>query len=130
MSAPIRVDRDEFTRLYRSGVPLTDLAARYGVLPGSLSRLRKSLGLPSRQRTMTADRRARIEALLDEGLSYKEIHRTEGADMETLRRHFPGRAWTVEQRAEHAATLRLWDTVGLRSAVGEKVDRYRGSFAY
>lgn len=59
---------------------------------------------------MTPERKAKITAMLDDGWSFAEIHRTEGAHPETLRIHFPGRAWTGRQRAEYQAALRLAET--------------------
>ena len=56
---------------------------------------------------MTAERLSNIEAMLNDGWSFKEINRTEGADMETLRKYFPGRSWSKEQCVEYLRMRRL-----------------------
>lgn len=91
MAAPKRIDRVEFARLYADGATPGTLAAHFGVDLSTVSRTRKALGLPAQAPRMTADRRAVIDALLDQGLSFGEIHRREGVDMGTLRRYWPGR---------------------------------------
>lgn len=101
----MKIDRAELTRLTVDGWTLKQLAEHFGAHPTSISRLRSRLGI-SPKPTMTPERRARIEAMLADEWSFAEIARTEGADPETLRRHFPGQAWTTAQRAAHLAALR------------------------
>jgi IS30 family transposase len=105
MPARIKIDRAEFHRLNANGWTSEQLAEHFGVHPTSISRLRVKLGL-SQKPTMTPERKQAIEAMLDDGMSYREINRTEGADMQTLRRHFPGRNWTPQQSADHLAAIR------------------------
>lgn len=108
MAAKQKVDREEFTRLNEDGWTIKELTEHFGIHPMTVTRLRKQLDVsPDTRRMMTPDRRAAIEAMLDDGWSFEEIHRTEGAHPETLRKHFPGRAWTDRQRGEYQAALRL-----------------------
>lgn len=89
-----------------------DAARILGVSVDTVSRYAKRGGVvQTRGRAIDPARLVRLEAMLDEGLSFAEIHRTEGADMETLRRYFPGRQWTTAQRVEFQRTLRAWDAV-------------------
>lgn len=107
MSARIKVDRDEFLRLNSEGWSITKLAEHFEVNPATISRLRKQhdAGRDTR-RMMTPERKATIQSMFDDGWPAKEIHRTEGADMETLRKHFPGQAWTPQQAQEHLSSVR------------------------
>lgn len=101
----MKIDRAELTKLTADGWTVAQLAEHFDAHPTSISRLRTQLGI-SPKPAMTPERRARIEAMLADEWSFAEISRTEGADPETLRRHFPGQAWTTTQRAAHLATLR------------------------
>lgn len=101
----VKIERAELTRLTADGWTVAQLAEHFGAHPTSISRLRGSLGISTKP-TMTPERRARIEAMLADEWSFAEISRTEGADQATLRKHFPGRAWTEHQRAAHLSTLR------------------------
>ncbi|UIW13528.1 helix-turn-helix DNA binding domain protein [Arthrobacter phage Lizalica] len=107
MPARLQVDRAEFARLHAEGRTIPELAEHFGISPRSVGNLRRELGLRSGQ-FLTPARLARIEAMLDDGWSFKEIHRTEGADMETLRRHFPGRQWSKAEAIAHTAALRYF----------------------
>lgn len=44
--------------------------------------------------------------LLADGASQKETHRTTGISRTTLRKYFPGQAWTSAQSGEYAALVR------------------------
>lgn len=101
----MKIDRAELTRLTAEGWTLTQLAEHFDAHPTSISRLRSQLGI-SPKPTMTPARKAAIQAMFDDGWSFAEISRTEGADVKTLSKHFPGQAWTTQQRAQHLATLR------------------------
>ncbi|WAB10823.1 helix-turn-helix DNA binding domain protein [Arthrobacter phage Tuck] len=101
------VDRDEFARLHAEGWTIPRLADHFGVSPRTVSNLRAELDLRS-PHFLSPERLARIEAMLDDGWSFKEIHRTEGADMETLRKHFPGRQWSKAEAVAHTAALRYF----------------------
>ncbi|UVK63568.1 helix-turn-helix DNA binding domain protein [Arthrobacter phage Janeemi] len=101
------VDRAEFARLHTEGWTIARLADHFGVSPRTVSNLRRELDLRS-PRLLSPERLARIEAMLDDGWSFKEIHRTEGADMETLRKHFPGRQWSKAEAIAHTAAARYF----------------------
>ncbi|MER2134168.1 MAG: helix-turn-helix domain-containing protein [Arthrobacter sp.] len=96
MPARKKVDRTEFARLHEQGLTQTQLAAHFGVNPATIWRTTKTLGLNTAPR-MTPERRARIQQMLNDGWSWKEIERTEGANWDTMRRHFPGTQWTRQQ---------------------------------
>ncbi|WVX88035.1 helix-turn-helix DNA binding domain protein [Arthrobacter phage TforTroy] len=104
--APRKVDRDEFARLDPT-MTLPELASHFGVSLATAVRVRRELGL-ARDHFLTQERLARIEAMLDDGWSFKEIHRTEGVDEETLRHHFPGRQWSKAQANEYRAACRYY----------------------
>lgn len=102
-----KVDREEFRRLSaEEGWTIPQLAEHFRIHPISVTRLRRHLGISHEKRLLTPERRARIEAMLDDGWSFSEIHRTEGADRDMLLREFPGRAWSMEQQVEHLRALR------------------------
>jgi len=86
--------------LFESGMSRADLADHFGCDLVTVTRIRKALDLPQfagTPRWLNTDRRNRIQAMLADGMSFAEISRTEGADPETLRRHFPGQQWTRQQ---------------------------------
>jgi IS30 family transposase len=81
--------------------------------------------LNTTQRTVVRDRRAtgcaqqpaqpltpseirQAQQLLDDGCSILEVSRTIRRAPITIRRHFPGRAWTREQISEHQSTIRRY----------------------
>jgi hypothetical protein len=102
-----RVDRDEFARLNAEGATIPVLAEHFRITPTYVSRLRTKMGIKSPNvLNLTPERLAAIEAMLDDGMPFKEIKRTAGVDMETLRKHFPGRGWTIEQANEHRRVIR------------------------
>ena len=105
MPARMKVDRSELAELTEQGWTVEQIAERFNVHRTTISRIRGSHGMSTKP-TMTPARKEAIESMLGDGWSFAEISRTEGADPETLRRHFPGRAWTNKQRAEHLSTLR------------------------
>lgn len=116
MPAKTKVDREEFARLYEEGLSLSELAEHFGAHPATLYRVRVSLGLPATVRRMTPERKAAISAMLDDGWSFAEVQRTEGADWETLARHFPGRAWTTAQRMAHVNSSRVLEAAATKAA--------------
>jgi hypothetical protein len=108
-----RVDRDEFRRLNADGWTAPQLAQHFGIAPRSVTRLRSKLGIQApTDHTLTPDRLAQIEAMLDDGASQREIQRTLGVDRETIRAHFPGRGWTLADGGAFAmATTALWEQI-------------------
>jgi len=106
MPAPRKVDRDALAALVDQGLTTPQIAERLKVSQATIARHRAALGITTELPRMTPERRTRIAAMLDDGMPFAEIHRTEGAHPDTLRQHFPGRAWTTQQRAEHLSALR------------------------
>lgn len=106
MAAKLKVNRAEFAELAQAGRTNKELQEHFRVNAATISRLRKLTGTSTAIR-LTPERKAEIEAMLADGWSHAEITRTEGADRETLHRHFPGTAWTEKQRASHLSTLRI-----------------------
>lgn len=106
---PKRIDRDEVKRLVKQNLTLREIADRLNCNEGSISRIKSQLGISHayRGRPMTEQRLHAIWQMLYDGWSHEEIHRTEGANVETIRRHFPGTAWTFKQAGEHQAALRI-----------------------
>jgi hypothetical protein len=120
-----RVDREEFAKLNAEGWTLPQLAEHFSIHVTYASRLRTKLGIKSPNRlNLSPERLATIEAMLDDGMSFKEIHRTEGADMETLRNHFPGRGWTIQEACEYRAALRELEPLIRRNNVA-RIKRYK-----
>lgn len=103
---PAIADLDEFARLDAEGTPDAELAVRFGCSKATVIRTRKRLGLPPRRTFYSQEELARFAELLADGWSHAEICRTTGVDDETLRRHFPGSAWTYRERDEYVRTLR------------------------
>ncbi|CCQ44631.1 hypothetical protein ARTSIC4J27_558 [Pseudarthrobacter siccitolerans] len=106
MPARRKVDREEFARLDEAGWSLQELAAHFGVAVSTVARVRKSLGLSRPAPALAPETVARVEEALADGWSFKEIHRTIGVDMETLRRRWPGRQWTKAEAIDYTRRLR------------------------
>lgn len=97
------VDRAEFRKQFDAGLNHAELTAHFGCNPATTSRMHKRLDLPpfaGTQNWFTDERREQVQHLLDDGCSFAEIIRTTGVHVETLRRHFPGRQWTRQQRSD------------------------------
>jgi len=106
MSAPRKVDPDTLAALVDQGLTTPQIAERLHVSQSTIARHRAALGISAPRLLLTPERLATIAAMLDDGLPFREIQRTEGADMETLRKYFPGRQWTRQQTIEHVAAVR------------------------
>lgn len=106
---PKKIDRDEVKRLVKHGLTIREIADRLNCNEGSISRIKAQLGITHEYlgRPMTEERLHTIWQMLYDGWSHEEIHRTEGANVETIRRHFPNTAWTHKQSGEHQAALRI-----------------------
>lgn len=105
--APKKVDRDEFARLDGQEWTLQELASHFGVSLATASRVRRELNL-NREHFLAPEKIARIEEALEDGWSFAEISRTIGVDVETLRRRYPGRAWSHRERDEYTSNLRYF----------------------
>ncbi|MBP3044866.1 helix-turn-helix domain-containing protein [Arthrobacter jiangjiafuii] len=101
MPARKKVDRDEFARLHKAGLTQKELAEHFGVNPATLWRIQKELGLSGGHQPLPAERRERIQAMVNDGWPWAEIKRTEGAHRDTMLRYFPGTQWTPAQANEH-----------------------------
>ena len=106
-----KLDRDEVRDLIGQGFTSRQIAERLGCHEDTIRRIRSEIGLshPYRGRPMTDARMKTIWQMLFDGWSHKEIHRTEGIDVETIRKYFPGTTWTHQQAGEHQALLRRID---------------------
>lgn len=109
MTAKIKIDRDQVKTLITQGHTSRQIAERLGCHEDTIRRIRSEIGLshPYRGRPMSDTRLHNIWQMLFDGWSHAEIHRTEGADVETLRKYFPGTAWTHREAGEHQAALRI-----------------------
>lgn len=101
-----KIDRQELSQLHEQGKTTSQLAEHFSAHVDSITRIKNELGLTIDKR-MTPERLARLTQMVNDGWSFKEIHRTEGADMETLRKYFPGRSWTHEQCIEYLRLRRM-----------------------
>lgn len=98
--------RERIVGLSLTGVPVTHLAARFGVSATSISVWRKAAGVarPANQKLST-EQLELAEQLLEDGCSYAEVARTVGVTPPCLMRRFPGRGWTPRQAGEHRQLL-------------------------
>lgn len=103
-------DYESIAELHRLGYSATQIAARAGCSTRTVVRWRRSQGLttlpenasvPASQERLDAARR-----MLEDGVSHKDISRTLRMNPETLRRHFPGTAWTTQQSGRLAQMVR------------------------
>lgn len=101
-----KTERATIERLHNAGLTAPQIAEELGRTPAAIRRVRKELGLKYARR-MTPERKAHIQTMLDDGWSWAEITRTEGANWDTLTHHFPGTQWTRQQIIQHAITTRL-----------------------
>lgn len=104
-----KLDRDRVKTLVGQGLTAREISKRLGCSEKTIGRIKLELGVshPYRGRPMTETRLHAIWQMLYDGWSHEEIHRTEGADVETIRKYFPGTAWTFRQAGEHQAALRI-----------------------
>lgn len=101
-----RIDRNTIRELITDGWTHKQIAAHLGCSEYTIFRARKELGLEPANNPMTPERRARIQAMLNDGWSWLEIERSEGASWDTMNRHFPGTAWTPGQVHDHRANIK------------------------
>lgn len=101
-----KIDRQALKQLLDDGLTAAQIADWLHCSEHTVWRARKELGLAAGNNPMTPERRARIKAMLDDGWSWEEIHRTEGANWDTMTRHFPGTQWSRQQIIQHATATR------------------------
>ncbi|WP_461169300.1 hypothetical protein [Arthrobacter sp. Z1-15] len=106
MPAHRKVDREEFARLHAAGLTQKELADHFGIARSGVIRHSAQLGLTRRPHAATSEQLALWESLIDDGWSFSEIARTHHVATDTLRRYFPGRAWTPQQGPEMAHAWR------------------------
>jgi uncharacterized protein YjcR len=84
-----------------------ELARYYGVSDRTIVRWKRRAGVPNgRGIQLTPEVRARMEELLDQGCSYREVGKKLCCSPDTVRVNFPGRGWTKEQCAAIARAER------------------------
>lgn len=117
MSAPtapyperITERRERVAELTRRGFSAEKIAEELRVTTRTVQRDRTAMGIarPFTGIPLTDDEIRRARDLLDGGCSVSEVARTLGRSDNTLHKHFPGRAWTRAQVAEHLTTVRRW----------------------
>ena len=107
--------RDRVMELTRDGRSARDIAEILGITERSVLRHRRAAGLSREPGTpMTADELRRAEALLNDGCSLQEVARTLGRSARTIKRRFPGRAWTRAQIDEHLSMIRRFKALEAR----------------
>ena len=98
------VDRRLIRQMHELGLSSKQMAETLGCTETTIFRIRKQLGISPGQR-MTPELREKVQAALDEGQSWMEIQRTLGVQHSTMKKHFPGTAWTKEQTKEHVSEV-------------------------
>lgn len=93
--------RERVRSMTRANKGAVEIGEILGVSDRTVQRDRRALGIaqaaadPTPNQVLDAARR-----LLEDGCSYKEVSRTTGVAVKTLKKHLPGYGWTVEQVAE------------------------------
>ena len=105
-----KIDIEQYKKMYAEGCGRQEMADHFGVHRDTISVTRRKLKLPpfpKGEDKYSPEDLAAVEAMLDEGLSFSEIQRSGGPAMLTLRRRFPGRGWSTEQRTELIRALHV-----------------------
>lgn len=102
--------RDRIAALTREGRTATEIGAMTGVCKRTVVRHRRAAGIPAPPSSppMTPSELARAQALLDDGACYREVARTLGRSAQSVRRRFPGHAWTRAQSGAHGNLVRRY----------------------
>lgn len=101
-----RINRNTIRELITDGWTHKQIAEHLHCSECTIFRARRELGLEPANNPMTPERRARIQTMLNDGWSWLEIERTEGANWDTMNRHFPGTQWTRQQIIEQSTITR------------------------
>lgn len=108
MSTPM--DYASIAELHRLGYTANQIAVRVGCSTRTVERWRRSQGLTERPAhasyPATPERLEAARSMLADGASHKDICLTLRMNRETLRRHFPGTAWTPSQSGHLAQMVR------------------------
>ena len=106
LGRPLKVTPEEMEEMVRGwGWSDAEIANHLGISRAAAQNRRARLGVRRREhnvdnRHRTPEELANAEALIDEGYSFRAIEGMTGIASSTLRRHFPGRAYTPEQVQE------------------------------
>ncbi|MCV7174801.1 helix-turn-helix transcriptional regulator [Mycolicibacterium sphagni] len=103
--------------LTRAGHSVRQIAEIVGIQPRSVTRIRQHTGLTKHYvppRPWTDEEKATAKAMLDDGVSYKEVGRTLGRDRHKLYKMFPGYAWPPEKRAQHSILIKQLNRIGVK----------------
>lgn len=109
MSRPQAItDREAFRAMASQGASRREMAEHFGVSEATVHRYRERLDIPwhDPRPFSNPDTRLKVTAAITDGWSLAEIHRTLGVHPETVRKHYPGAAWTMSQRDEIRAAER------------------------
>jgi DNA-binding NarL/FixJ family response regulator len=108
VSRPLAYD-DDILALRATGRPTSAIARQLGISERTVQRRLKTHGLnrssPNHGKPITAERLAQIKAMLDDGCSHREIGLTLHVGVHTIRKYFPGTAWTQAQSDELTSAL-------------------------
>lgn len=107
MTAPTKVNRDEFERLAQDGATNAQIAAHFEVSHATITRLRKATGHVGPTKTQpTPETLDRVRQLLEDGWSHVEIHRSGYMHPETIRKYFPGTAWSIGECNDYRRAIK------------------------
>ena len=107
MAAPKKVDREQFAARAQCGATNAQLAERFEVSVCTVARIRKIVQIPGNKAKITAEQIQEIGERINDGWSHREIRRTLGHSLETIRRYYPDSAWTQEQTNDHLRLMRI-----------------------
>ncbi|AWY06400.1 hypothetical protein SEA_PLATTE_71 [Microbacterium phage Platte] len=96
------VTKQDMREMVEQGLSDQNIADRLGIKKAAAVKLRQRRGVirgdTSRDYSKkTAEDLRKVEALLDEGYSFRAVSEITGITHRTIARHFPGRAFTEEQ---------------------------------
>lgn len=110
MTKPMPKDvQEKLLRLHQEGLNASQMAAELGYSVKTIQRHRRRLGLtipPPPTTRITPEWTARVQALLDDGVSIREAALTVGCNRETIGRHFKGQGWSYGEAGRFAMALR------------------------
>jgi transposase len=110
------MDRDALLaavrRMTMVGHTAREIGDALGVHKATVWRMRKELEITGRvNRPWTADELNKAALLFDDGCSLKEVSRTIGRPISSVRKKFPGRGWTLAQAAHHQRAIRDFEQI-------------------
>lgn len=100
------MEKEELLRL-QATMNNREIAEHVGISPKMVWYWTDKYGSPTpRHNKISEETWAKVEAMLDDGCSQREISRTLGMAPITIRRRFPGRGWSKQQTREYIRVLR------------------------